>query len=162
MKLAVAVGKCHGYVLCCSFTIKYHTKEFKIRLYREKSAIQIIHHSDSTQGSSYEQSPREYNPKPEKNVQQFLSARWILSSSPDYELLELPNCKTGLPIQILIDSEIERLLALPLLMQGGTGIRDTAILEVFCAISIRCSEAARLRVADLERGARLLWLKARA
>lgn len=78
-----------------------------------------------------------------------------LLNTNSLEKIELPSKGRTLPKALFNESEIERILAQPLLF-GINGIRDRAILETFFATGIRRTELLYLQLEDIDFSAQLL------
>jgi integrase/recombinase XerD len=81
----------------------------------------------------------------------------VVEANPASDL-ELPKAENRLPIEALSVAQVEAVLALPA-VADPLGVRDRAILELFYSTGIRRTEAARLKLADLNREKRILWVR---
>ncbi len=79
---------------------------------------------------------------------QYLVMEGVLSSDPS-QGLEGPKVKRPLP-RAISQEDIERLLDAPAQVEGPTGLRDQAILELLYATGMRVGELAALRVEDVD------------
>ncbi|MBI3332799.1 MAG: site-specific tyrosine recombinase XerD [Candidatus Omnitrophica bacterium] len=84
----------------------------------------------------------------------FLLSEGLIRSDPA-SVIQSPRLWKGLP-QVLSVEEIERLLKACDGRDGKKGIRDRAILEILYASGLRVSEAAGLKLTDLNREAGFL------
>ena len=87
----------------------------------------------------------------------WLCRQHVLDANPASDL-ELPRAEKRLPEDALSVAQVETLLALPDI-SDPLGIRDRAILELFYSTGIRRAEMARLKLADLNREKRILWVR---
>ena len=69
-----------------------------------------------------------------------------------------PRLRASMPIKALSVTEIEAILAAPDIADP-LGLRDRAFLELFYSTGIRRTEMARLKVGDLNRDKRILWIR---
>ena len=83
--------------------------------------------------------------------------RGILASDPAV-LLELPRAERRLPDATLTGVEAETVMALPDI-STVLGLRDRAILEVFCASAIRRAELANVQVHHIDRARQTLFVR---
>lgn len=87
----------------------------------------------------------------------WLCREHVVEANPASDL-ELPRAEKRLPIEALSVAQVEAILALPD-VADPLGIRDRAILELFYSTGIRRTEMARLKVGDLNREKRILWVR---
>ena len=87
----------------------------------------------------------------------WLCREHVVAANPASDL-ELPRGEKRLPIKALSVTEIEAILAAPDIADP-LGLRDRAFLELFYSTGIRRTEMARLKVGDLNRDKRILWIR---
>lgn len=81
----------------------------------------------------------------------------VVQANPASDL-ELPRAEKRLPVEALTVAQVEAVLAGPD-VADPLGIRDRAILELFYSTAIRRTEMARLKLPDLNREKRILWVR---
>ncbi len=79
---------------------------------------------------------------------QYLLMEGVINRNPS-RALEGPRVKRPLP-RAISEEEVARLLAAPTQVDGPTGLRDQAILELLYATGMRVSELAALRLDDID------------
>ena len=87
----------------------------------------------------------------------WLCKEHVIEANPASDL-ELPKAERRLPIEALSVAQVETILAVPD-VADPLGIRDRALLELLYSTGIRRTETARLRLADLNREKRILWVR---
>lgn len=87
----------------------------------------------------------------------WLCREHVIEANPASDL-ELPRAEKRLPIEALSVAQVEAVLAVPD-VADPLGIRDRALLELLYSTGIRRTETARLRVGDLNREKRILWVR---
>lgn len=87
----------------------------------------------------------------------WLCRQHVIEANPASDL-QLPREEGRLPEEALSVAQVETLLGLPDI-RDPLGIRDRAMLELFYSTGIRRTEMARLKVSDLNREKRILWVR---
>lgn len=87
----------------------------------------------------------------------WLCKEHVIEANPASDL-ELPRAEHRLPIEALTVAQVEALLSCPSITDA-LGIRDRAVLELFYSTGIRRTELARLKLGDLNREKRILWIR---
>lgn len=92
-----------------------------------------------------------------KSLFSWLCKEHIVEANPASDI-ELPRAEKRLPVEALSVKQVEAVLGMPLITDP-LGIRDRAIMELLYSTGIRRAEAARLKLADLNREKHLLWIR---
>jgi integrase/recombinase XerD len=87
----------------------------------------------------------------------WLTRQNVILHNPASEL-EMPRMEKQLPKEVLSQTEVERLLAIPDL-SDPLGIRDRALLELFYSTGMRRSELCRLELSDFNTERRTIHIR---
>lgn len=87
----------------------------------------------------------------------WLCRQHVIEANPASDL-ELPRGEQRLPIEALSVSQVGAVLAAPDIADP-LGLRDRALLELFYSTGIRRAEMSRLKLGDLNRDKRILWVR---